>query len=65
MDVQRLKNQIAEFAVRVIANIITKHENQQSVKVMSEWKAGEINGISTCCWDCAHDIDNCLLFCSF
>ena len=39
---QRLKNQIAEYAVRVIANIITNHENQQSVKVMSEWKVGEV-----------------------
>ena len=32
--VQRLKNQIAEYAVRVIANIITNHENQQSVEVI-------------------------------
>lgn len=31
---QRLKNQIAEYVLKVIVNIITNHKNQQSVKVM-------------------------------
>ena len=39
---QKLKNQIAEYADRVIANIITNRKNQQSVKVISGWKVGEM-----------------------
>ena len=42
---QRLPNQIAEYAVRAIADIITNHENQQSVKVIFAMKVGEVGVI--------------------
>ena len=38
---KRLKSLIAECADRVIAEIITNHENRQSVEVIFAWKAGE------------------------